>query len=91
VPVPPFFEQGRPERQPPNLVSASDRDANARQSFWKREVPERRQHYCRRQLKHKIEPTAGQATFEARRCYWLGTQSHGAGQCGCAARFGRFF
>jgi hypothetical protein len=29
VPVPPFFEQGRPERQPPNLVAVIDRDVAA--------------------------------------------------------------
>jgi hypothetical protein len=33
VPVPPFFEQGRPERQPPNLEVTIDRDASARSSF----------------------------------------------------------
>jgi hypothetical protein len=33
-PVAPFFEQGRPERQPPNLVAAIDHDASARSSFW---------------------------------------------------------
>ena len=32
-PVPPLFELGRPERQPPKLVAAIDRDANARSSF----------------------------------------------------------